>query len=434
MHKSNKKIILDSVIIGSALFAMFFGAGNMIFPPYLGFKSGTEWFTGFLGYYIADIGLAVVAILSQIKTEGHKNLLSPLGSSFGKIMIFVIIMCIGPIISIPRTAATTFELSIQPLMPRFNMSVFYIIFFVFIALLSIKKSAVVDIVGKFLTPVLFVGLLLLIVMGIITPMGEIELAARTESVIGDGIEAGYQSMDVLAAIVFGMLILNSASAKGHTAPSSKAKVVAGAGIVAGIGLLVIYLGLTYLGATASSNYDMHIYRTQLLSSIIATLLPGSFGSVFFAVVAGFACVSTAVALTSAAAEYLEGVTKGKIKYSLFVLIICGFGAIISLLGVESLISFASPILSIVYPPVLVLVVLSFYGDKLGKISRRCGAYTALVFGFFDALSTFGISLEFISALPFANLGLAWVVPSLAVFLIGFAVERLSNYKLNKRSV
>ncbi len=434
MHKSNKKIVLDSVIIGSALFAMFFGAGNMIFPPYLGFKSGTEWFTGFLGYYIADIGLAVVAILSQIKTEGHKNLLRPLGSSFGKVMIFVIIMCIGPIISIPRTAATTFELSVQPLAPKFNMAVFYIIFFVFIALLSIKKSAVVDIVGKFLTPVLFVGLLLLIVMGIITPMGEIELAARTESVIGDGIEAGYQSMDVLAAIVFGMLILNSASAKGHTDPSSKAKVVAGAGIVAGIGLLVIYLGLTYLGATSSSNYDMHIYRTQLLSSIIETLLPGSFGSVFFAVVAGFACVSTAVALTSAAAEYLEGVTKGKVKYSLFVLIICGFGAIISLVGVESLITLASPVLSVVYPPVLVLVVLSFFGEKLGKISRRCGAYTALVFGFLDALSSFSLSLQFVSELPFAKLGLAWVVPSLIVFLIGVAIERISNYKLNKRSV
>ncbi len=429
MHKSNKKIILDSVVIGAALFSMFFGAGNMIFPPYLGFKAGTEWFSGFLGYYIADIGLAVVAILSQIKTEGHKRLLSPLGSKVGSVMFFVIIMCIGPIISIPRTAATTFELSVSPLLPRFNMAVFYLIFFAVVALLSINKSAVIDIVGKFLTPILFFGLLFLIVMGLITPMGQIELGPRTESVIGNGIEAGYQSMDVLAAIVFGMLILNSASAKGHENASSKARVVAGAGIVAGLGLLVVYLGLTYLGATASSNYDMHIYRTQLLSSIIETLLPGKVGSIFFAVVAGFACVSTAVALTSSAAEYLEEITKQKVKYRYFVLAICAFGAVISLVGVESLINFAAPILSVVYPPVLVLVILSFFYGKLSKLSIRCGAYTALVFGVFDGLAAFGISVSFIKELPLSNVGLAWVLPTTIVFLIGFAAERIIAAKV-----
>lgn len=434
MQKDKRKIIFDSIIIGAALFAMFFGAGNMIFPPFLGFKSGTDWFWGFLGYYIADIGLAVVAILSQIKTKGHEKLLLPLGKWVGGAMMFAIVMCIGPIISIPRTAATTFELSVQPLLPGVNMAVFYVIFFIVVALLSINKSAVVDIVGKILTPVLFIGLLALIIVGIVNPIGDISLPPRTESVISDGIEAGYQSMDVLAAVIFGVIILNSAANKGHKEPKEQAKVAAGAGLVAGAGLLVIYLGLTYLGATACTNYDMHIFRTELLTSIIADLFPGNFGSIFFAVVAGFACVSTAVALVCSAGEYLEELTKGKVNYKIFVLAICAFGAVISMAGVEMLISFASPVLGIVYPPVLVLVLLSFLGDKVGDLSRRCAAYVAMLFGVFDALAGLGITAPFIKYLPFAGVGLAWVAPTAAIFLIGLGAERLIARKNSKKFI
>ena len=135
MLKGRKKVVLDSMIIGAALFSMFFGAGNMIFPPYLGLKAGTDWFSGFLGYYIADIGLAVVAILAQIRVGGHERFLSPLGKFVGPAMMFAVVMCIGPIISIPRTAATTYELSIAPLLEGFNMPVFYIAFFTVVALL-----------------------------------------------------------------------------------------------------------------------------------------------------------------------------------------------------------------------------------------------------------------------------------------------------------
>ena len=434
MQKNKRKIIFDSIIIGAALFSMFFGAGNMIFPPFLGFKSGTEWFGGFAGYYVADIGLAVIAILSQIKTKGHEKLLNPLGKWVGGAMMFAIVMCVGPFISIPRTAATTYELSVQPLLPQMNMAVFYLIFFVVVALMCFNKSAVVDIVGKILTPVLFIGLLVLIVVGIINPMGEINLPPRTESVVADGIEAGYQSMDVLAAVVFGVIILNSASSKGHSEPKQQAKVAAGAGIVAGIGLLVIYLGLTYLGATASSIYDTHVTRAELLTAIISDLLPGSVGSIFFAVVAGFACVSTAVALVCSAAEYLEGLTKGKVNYKIFVIAICVFGAVISMAGVEMLITFASPVLGVVYPPVLVLVLLSFLGEKVGNLSRKCAAFVATLFGVTDALAGFGITVPFIKYLPFAGVGLAWVVPTALVFAAGFGAEKLIKRRKSKKFI
>ncbi len=424
MLKDRKKVFLDSVIIGAALFSMFFGAGNMIFPPYLGLKAGTDWFSGFLGYYIADIGLAVVAILAQIRVGGHEKFLSPLGKFVGPAMMFAVVMCIGPFISIPRTAATTYELSIAPVFEGFNMPLFYLMFFGVVALLCINQSAVVDIIGKILTPLLFLGLIFLIVMGLINPMGEITLPPRTESVVADGISAGYQSMDVLASVIFGVIILASAANKGHTEPKAKSRVAIGAGIVSGIGLLIIYLGLTYLGATASANYDMHIDRTGLLTSIITTLMPGTWGLAFFAVVAGLACLSTAIALTTSAAEYLEGLTKGKIKYKYFVIGICVFDALISLAGVEMLITVAAPVLDIVYPPILMLVLTSFLPKSLGNISKMLSAFCAFGFAILSVISSYGVHIPMLRELPLASLGLGWLLPSAAVLLLGIAGDLL----------
>ena len=204
----NKKSFIDSTVIGAALFSMFFGAGNMIFPPFLGLKGGTDWFWGFLGYYIADIGLAIIALIAMARTKENESIFAPVGKYAAEILMFCIVLCIGPFISIPRTAATTYELSILPLLPEFNMPLFYIIFFGAVLLLCIKESAVVDIVGKILTPLLFIGLLFLIIKGAISPVGEI-IKPRTHGIIADGIESGYQSLDVMAAIIFGVIILNA---------------------------------------------------------------------------------------------------------------------------------------------------------------------------------------------------------------------------------
>ncbi len=421
IQQKRTKTVYDSVIIGAALFAMFFGAGNMIFPPYLGLKAGTQWLSGFAGYYIADIGLAIIAILAQTKTGGYKGLFKPLGNVAGTVIMLIIVLCLGPLISIPRTAATTYELSIIPNFGNLNQLAVFIIFFLIVLVLSINKSAVVDIVGKVLTPVLFLGLLFLIIKGILDPIGVIELLPRTESPIADGIEAGYQSMDVLGAILFGALILNGAEQKGHTDHKSKAKVSAGASMVAGIGLFIVYIGLTYLGASVSSYYDMHIYRTQLLIALIQSLVPGQGGLIFFAVVAGLACLSTAIALTGSAAEYLSGLMK--INYKVIVISICVFSTVVSLFGVESLVRIASPILNVVYPPVLVMVLLSFFSTKLDVKVYRLTAGVATLFGVFEALKAMGIRLAILSYLPLSSLGLSWVIPSLAVCLISIIFTR-----------
>ena len=424
------KSLIDSFIIGAALFSMFFGAGNMIFPPYLGLKAGKEWILGFSSYYLADIGLALVAIFAQIRNRGYEKLLRPLGSKMSSILFFIVILCIGPIISIPRTAATTFELSVLSIAPSFNMIVFYIIFFLVALFLCIRRSAVVDIIGKILTPVLFVGLLFLITKGMTTPLGNIVLPSRSESIIADGIEAGYQSMDFLAAIIFGVFILNSTAERGHNTEKAQAKVAAGAGIVAGIGLLIVYFGLTYLGATVSSVYNMHITRTELVIGIINGLLPGKAGIIFFSVIAALACISTAIAITSSAAEYFSEISKNKLRYEFAVILICLFGGLISCLGVEALIKLASPILSLIYPPIFVSVVLSFFSKRLNVWCVRFAGYTALAVGILEIISTYLTKIEILSALPLYSLGLAWLIPSLIAGVIGQIIGKNLGPKLN----
>lgn len=431
MQKSTSKTLVDSLIIGAALFAMFFGAGNMIFPPYLGFKAGTQWLSGFLGYYIADIGLAIVAILAQIKTGGYKGIFAPLGNVARTVMMLSIVLCIGPLISIPRTAATTFELSVQPLFDNAILPIFCVLFFIVVLVMSINKSAVVDVIGKVLTPVLFLGLLFLIIKGVVDPIDVIEALPKTESPVADGIAAGYQSMDVLAAVIFGVLILNSTAHKGHTEPKSKAKVAAGASVVAGFGLLVVYFGLTYLGATVSSIYDMHIYRSELLIALIQSILPGQVGLIFFAIVAGFACLSTAVALTGSAAEYVSELLKGKVSYKSVVVAICVFSGLAASLGVEALVNIASPVLSVIYPPVLVTILLSFWGNKIPAWGYRFAAVAATVMGIFDALASVGIRFEAVSKLPLSSLGLGWIVPSIVFCIAGIILGKLTDGKLRK---
>ena len=163
----------DSLVIGFALFSMFFGAGNVIFPPYLGLQSGSQWLLGFVCYYLADIGLALVAIFAMLRRGSAESITQPIGRVGSTILMCVIILCIGPMLAIPRTAASTYEMALLPLFPKIGAPVFSAVFFLVIFLLCVRESAVVNIVGKVLTPVLLLGLIIMIVRGVVVPIGPV---------------------------------------------------------------------------------------------------------------------------------------------------------------------------------------------------------------------------------------------------------------------
>ena len=432
MDKSGKKKFgADSIVVGFALFSMFFGAGNVIFPPYLGFGAGTQWVNGFLFYFIADIGLALFALFTLLKVGGSENITGRIGSVASNILMSAIILCIGPMVAIPRTAATTFEMSVAPLISGVSPVVFSVAFFIVVLLLSIRQSAVIDVVGKVLTPALLIGLLVLIIKGIISPLGSIVNPHVDSSfVIVNGIKSGYQTMDVLAALAFGIIILKSAQEKGYSDARESSKMIRAAAVIAGVLLLIVYFGLTYLGATSASLFSLDISRAELVIGIVERLL-GKVGLVIFAVVVALACMTTAVALVSSAASFFEKLTKGRLSYATLVIIICVFSAVISNLGLDRIVAVASPILDIVYPPTLVLIALSWFGDRLSRGVYCWAVVGALISSVLSTLSLYGVSVPIVNTLPLAPLGLGWIVPAAGFGIVAYVISRLR--KMRKKS-
>ena len=240
MIGQRKNTAADIVVVGFALFSMFFGAGNVIFPPFLGMEAGSQWLTGFSAYFIADIGLAMMGMFALLRVGSSEKVLERAGKVPAEILMCAIILCIGPMVAIPRTSASTYEMAIAPNLSGVSPVVFSVVFFAVILALCIKESAVVDIVGKVLTPLLLVGLFAIIIKGVITPLGDIAPLAQIDNVAVTGIKAGYQTMDALAALPFGIIVLQSVTAKGYQRGQSQLRVVGGAALLAGVLLLGVY--------------------------------------------------------------------------------------------------------------------------------------------------------------------------------------------------
>ena len=419
MQKSNNTV-RDIIVVGFALFSMFFGAGNVIFPPYLGMESGPQWLLGFSAYFIADIGLALLGVFALLRVGSSEAVTLRLGKIPAELLMCAIILCIGPMVAIPRTSASTFEMAIAPNIPGVSPVLFSVLFFALILALCIKESAVVDIVGKVLTPLLLVGLFAIIIKGIVTPLGEIAALPQIANAAVTGIKAGYQTMDALAALPFGIIVLQSVTAKGYDSGRKQFRVVGGAAVLAGVLLLCVYMGLAYLGATVSAQYTSDIGRAQLIMALVEALM-GKVGVILFGVVVGLACVTTAIALTSSAAAYFAELCRGKVSYKVFVIAICVFSAVVSNLGLDRIVAVAAPVLDVIYPPTLVLIFISLLAPRLPDRVSRGAAIGALLTSVLCALNANGIHIPFMANLPLYDLGLSWLLPAV---IFGLAASLL----------
>lgn len=420
----------DVVVVGFALFAMFFGAGNLIFPPYLGLISGSNWLTGFIGFILADIGLALLSITAAARCNGEVGrILGRAGKALSIILGSAIMICLGPLLAIPRTAATTFEMGILPLFKGFSPIIFSIIFFIITFILTIKPSKVVDIIGQFLTPALLIALSLLIIKGILYPLGEVNNLPMIENVFSEGISQGYQTMDTLGAVALSSVVITSLSNKGYSKIKDKIRLTLMAGIVAGVGLCLVYGGLTYLGATVSKYYTEGISQTSLIVGITESLL-GYPGKIILALIVGLACLTTAIGLTSATAQYFEKLTEGKLSYKVIVTIVCIFSAVVSNIGVSEIIRFSSPILSIIYPATIVLIVLTLFTEKIKNNNIfRFTTYMALIISILTVMNDLGINIPIVNRLPLSSLGFNWVVPVIIAGFIGMFIPDINRKHL-----
>ena len=414
----NKK--KDILVIGFALFSIFFGAGNLIFPPYIGLTSGSEWLISFLGFIISDVGIIFLSIVAVSKAGSFQGVVGRAGKKFGITLEILMMLCLGPILVVPRTAATTFEMSISPLLGNVNPYVFSVIFFLIVFVLTIKPNKVMDIIGKVLTPLLLISLAVLIIKGIINPIGDLE-KVNSGKLFMTGITQGYQTMDALGVGGITAFMIASFIGKGYTSQEERIKLTINATILACCGLALIYGGLTYLGATVSNQFDASVSQTALLVAITHQLM-GQSGTIILGIIVALACLTTAIGLTSITSKYFEDVTNKKLKYEHIAICICTFSTIASTIGVDQIIALSVPILTIIYPVSIILVILSvlkkFFSNNLSFVFA---GYTTLLI---SALSAANVS--FMNELPLANLGLNWLLPSLLVAIVG---EMIGTKKL-----
>lgn len=412
----NKKT-QDILVVGFALFAMFFGAGNLIFPPTLGQQAGADVLSSITGFLLTGVGLPLIGIIAVAKFGGNLEVLgSKVNRSFGIVITVIVTLAIGPFLAIPRTSATTFEMGVLPFFPNMNSVVFSIIFFAIVLIFTLKPSSIIDNIGKILTPALFITLLIIIVKGIISPIGIIE-ASQIEAPFASGFKEGYQTMDALAATILGAVVVSSIKAKGYKDTKDVASLTIKAGIVAIIGLGVVYGGLAYLGATAS-GFSMELSRTQLIMGITDQIL-GTVGQVLLGVAVGLACLTTSIGLTAATGEYFSELTKGKLSYKFVCIATAVISMVISNAGVDQITSLAEPLLVVIYPVVIALVLVNFLDKYIKHNVVYSGVvYTALAISILEVFVSYNIPVpgidRLLAALPLADQGFAWVVPTIVV--------------------
>ena len=455
---------LTALTAGFALFAMFFGAGNLILPPFIGLNTGSHWYWALAGFFITAIVAPFLGVLMVARVGKHFTDLGWLiHPKLISALTFVIILFIGPLLALPRTGATTYEIGIQPLLPNlsplcFSISFFgvalvlsiskslcFSIFFFGVALvLSISTSRIVDVIGKFLTPFLLIVLILLIFLGVVYPEAEAmptNLGASQSFVLG--FTEGYQTMDVMASVIFAGIIIAAIVNKGYNEPSERTRVTIMGGVVSTLCLLFIYGGLIYLGA--HSGYEGKegvILRTDLLLYISHNTL-GKWGTIGVALAIGLACLTTAIALISSVSSFFEGLTRGRVSYKVWAVITTVVSIVISVNSVDSIIAYAVYILLFVYPIVFTIIL---YVLVFGKWVQRPAPYVTavVVTAIVSAIDVAGIALldmpwwlayllrDWIFVvkqwLPLGSFKLEWLLPSLLAFVVVAVVTRSSPTK------
>ncbi len=426
----------DIVIMGFALFAIFFGAGNLIFPPYLGQIAGTDWRQAMFGFLTTDPLLPVVGVIATALVGGAADDLGKrVSANFAKAIATLAMLIIGPFFAVPRTAATVHEIAIKPIFPSVPTYATSLVFFVITFILIFNQGKVIDIIGKYLTPVLIMVLALLIGKCIVHPIGAI--AAPAASAIGGvstyfkGFTEGYQTMDALGAGLMAGIVVTDMKRRGYEKKRDRDFLSIGVAIVACLLLALVYGGLTYVGATASSVMPVSsgLTRVELLIGVSKAVL-GNVGGWVMAICVSIACLTTSTGLTATAGNFFSNsIFNGKIRYKIIVAISVIISFIVSVNGTERIIKFAIPVLSLIYPLFVVLIFLTLLDRfiKYDSVFRGAVIFTlpiSIVMSLKVLYGMFGIQsavpfLELVAKLPFAAAGFPWIVPAVVGGILGF---------------
>ena len=423
----SKKLMKDSLIVGLALFATFFGAGNLVFPPNVGLLSGQAWFAGAFGLFLTAILLPVAGLLA-VNNAGTdaKCLMVHAHPEFYTVSCAAgwFFCSLGS--TIPKVAATTHEVGVAAIFPGLPIEVTLVVFFVLLYFFARQEDSVVDKVGKYLTPFLVLVMAVILIKGIVSPAGEPVEQGTVENPMTFAMFQGYLIGDLTLGLMAANLFINTIKAKGYSTSDTKKGILL-AGMVCIIVMTLIYAGLTYIGATGGSLYPQDTEQTTLLSGMVQHIC-GKAGQVLFGVVVALACLTTGVSVATAIAQFFHEFLKGKVSYNTLLLIICIAGVVLGATGVANIINYVTPIFQTVYPPFIVFTLLGIFDRFIPNDGIYKGAvFTALLFGFFDAVMTmfpgFTALSGVLSFIPLYAQGFGWVIPSLIMAAVMGIVYR-----------
>lgn len=432
-------------VVGFMLFAIFFGAGNLIFPPALGLSSGNFFWPAIFGFVITGIGLPLIGVITgSIEEKGYRVSLGKIHPVFAVVLLVAISLTIGPLFAIPRTAATSFEMGITPIFETTSsMSLFFftLIYFIIVFYLSFNSSKMVDKVGSILTPLLLISITALIVKAFITLSGESTVSgdpavySSSGTSFGKGFVEGYLTMDAIAAIAFSMIVITAIKSKGVTKETGLFKQTIFAGIIAAIALGFIYISLGWIGnhmnvsaeTIKELNANGQNIGTYLLTSA-ANLAFGEFGKYLIGIIVALACLTTATGLIVSVSEFFNELLP-KISYKWFVAIFTLISFILSNQGLTTVIKGSLPVLLVLYPIAItaVLLILLVKYVKTPPIAQQLAVAFVTIISFISVFNQMEwATIGFISKLPLAQYQMEWIPFAIVGFIIGFIIGKVKN--------
>ena len=438
----------ETVFVASMLFGMFFGAGNLIFPVSMGQLAGSSMWQAAAGFLITGVGLPLlgVAALGISREDGLLGLSSRVGQRYGRFFTCVLYLTIGPFFAIPRCATVSYTVGVERILPggaqTAALAVFSLLFFAAVLFFSLRPGEILTWIGKVLNPLFLVFLGLLVIRALISPMGRISEAAPEGAYVSGaffkGFLEGYNTMDALAGLAFGIIVVNVIKNLGVDKPGDVAKSTVKAGIFSSILMAVIYVLVTVVGAQSRGLSAPADNGGEALA-MIAEHYFGAAGAVILAATVTVACLKTAVGLITSCSETFSSIFPKGPSYRVWAVLFSTLSFLVANLGLNAIISWSMPVLMFLYPLAITLILLTLFGrffENDRNVYLWVTAFTAVAAAvdFLNALPENVLAFLHLETaaeamadfLPFSEIGFGWLCPALLGLLIG------SIYRLYKK--
>jgi len=422
------------VIASLMLFSMFFGAGNLIFPPMVGVSAGTNFWPAVLGFLAAGVLLPVLAIVAvAISGRSVRDLSSNGGVLFGLVFSVMAYLAIGAFYALPRTGAVSMETAITPLLGwegTMANGIFNIVFFLIALFLAWRPNTIIDTLGKFLTPALVGLLIILIALASISNGRDPQVPTEdyASSPMVTGLFEGYNTMDAIAGLAFSIVIVGSLRSKGFKTKKSLVNGTITAALVAGALLAAIYLGLAWVGQTIPNGQSYESGAPLLADA--ANLTMGTIGQAVFSAIVILACMTTAVGLITSTSAFFEMLIP-KVKYHVWACLFTALSILFAFQGLDTVLSIAVPFITFLYPPAISLIALTLIQPMVKKSvvfywTYRLALWISVLWSALSVIATQGWGTEaldpLLSLAPGQSVDLGWIVPTAIATVIGLVID------------